>query len=88
MMDRRHFSKTLAGALGASVLPPSILLAREPGINGPRLNAWLKELSRFGERDDGGVDRVAFSDADIEGRAYVRSLMEEGGLAVRMDAGG
>lgn len=88
MMDRRHFSKTLAGALGASVLPPSILLAREPGINGPRLNAWLKELSRFGERDDGGVDRVAFSEADIEGRAYVRSLMEEGGLAVRTDAAG
>jgi N-carbamoyl-L-amino-acid hydrolase len=45
----------------------------------------LKELSRFGARPDGGVDRVAFSDADIEGRAYVSTLMEEAGLEVRVD---
>jgi N-carbamoyl-L-amino-acid hydrolase len=42
-------------------------------------------MSRFGAREDGGVDRVAFSDADIEGRAYLRSLMEESGLEVRLD---
>jgi N-carbamoyl-L-amino-acid hydrolase len=52
------------------------------------LHDWLKELSRFGSRADGGVDRMAFSDADIEGRAFVRSLMEEAGLAVRTDAVG
>jgi N-carbamoyl-L-amino-acid hydrolase len=42
----------------------------------------------FGARDDGGVDRLAFSDADIEGRAFVRSLMEEAGLEVRVDLAG
>jgi len=42
-------------------------------------------LSNFGAREDGGIDRVAFSDADIEGRRYVRSLMEEAGLDVRVD---
>ena len=42
-------------------------------------------MSRFGAREDGGIDRVAFSDADIEGRRYVRSLMEEAGLDVRVD---
>ncbi len=88
MMDRRRFSKTMAGALGASALPSSILFPREPRINGPRLHGWLLEMARFGARDDGGVDRVAFGDADIGGRAYVRSLMEEAGLAVRADAAG
>jgi N-carbamoyl-L-amino-acid hydrolase len=31
---------------------------------------------------------VAYSDADVQGRAYVRRLMEEAGLAVRVDAAG
>jgi N-carbamoyl-L-amino-acid hydrolase len=34
------------------------------------------------------VDRVAFSDADIAGRAFVRSLMEEARLTVRVDLAG
>jgi N-carbamoyl-L-amino-acid hydrolase len=34
------------------------------------------------------VDRLAFSDADIEGRAYVQALMEEAGLEVRVDLAG
>jgi N-carbamoyl-L-amino-acid hydrolase len=52
------------------------------------LHGWLRDLSVFGARDDGGVDRLAFSDADIEGRAFVRSLMEEAGLEVRVDLAG
>ncbi len=89
MMDRRHFSRVLMGTLGVSALAPGVLssslLREQPLINGPRLHRWLREMSRFGARADGGVDRVAFSDADIEGRAYVRSLMEEVGLDVRVD---
>jgi N-carbamoyl-L-amino-acid hydrolase len=89
MMDRRRFSKALIGAMGASALAPSLLspslLTAGPLINGPRLHGWLRDLSRFGARADGGVDRVAFSDADIEARRYLRSLMEETGLEVRVD---
>jgi N-carbamoyl-L-amino-acid hydrolase len=48
----------------------------------------LTELSAFGARTDGGVDRLAFSDADIQGRAFVRSLMEGAGLQVRVDLAG
>ena len=92
MMDRRQFSRTLGGALGISTFAPSILSSsvfrKQPVVNGPRLHRWLQELSRFGSREDGGVDRVAFSDADIEGRRYVRSLMEEAGLDVRVDLAG
>lgn len=75
-----------------SVLAPgllsSVLRWEGPSINGPRLHGWIRELSRFGARADGGVDRVAFSDAELEGRAYVRSLMEEAGLDIRVDLAG
>jgi len=59
-----------------------------PRINGRRLVGWLEDFSRFGQRGDGGVDRVAFSDADLEGRAWVLAQMEELGLEVRIDAAG
>jgi len=97
-MDRRRFSRTLAGVLGASFMAPRALYSSFPGgfpwrqdqplIDGPRLHGWIGALSRLGARPDGGIDRVAFSDADIEGRAYVRSLMEKAGLEVRVDVAG
>ena len=48
----------------------------------------IKALSEFGANADGGVDRVAYSPADIAGRAYIKGLMEELGLEVRVDSGG
>ncbi len=85
----------LGSGLGASALFPEALMSpflesrrtsqEQPLINGPRLHGWLRELSQFGRRPDGGVDRMAFSDADIQGRAFVRSLMESAGLEVRVD---
>src|SRR5438093_11606434 len=53
-----------------------------------RLEERIKELSAFGANREGGVSRVAFSDADVEGRKYIRSLMENAGLKVRVDAAG
>jgi N-carbamoyl-L-amino-acid hydrolase len=50
-----------------------------------RLEARIKALSRFGANPEGGVSRVAFSDADIAGREYVTKLMQEAGLTVRLD---
>jgi len=96
-MNRRHFSKTLISALGAATLPAGVLRAHgfgpgefqdPPRIDGDRINGWLADFSRFGRRADGGVDRVAFSDADLEGRAWVQALMEEMGLDVRVDVAG
>src|ERR1041385_7650947 len=52
------------------------------------LEERIRELSKFGANPEGGVSRVAFSDADIEGRKYIRSLMEKAGLKVRVDAAG
>jgi len=53
-----------------------------------RVQQHLQELARFGANPEGGVSRVAFSDADVAGRAYVRRLMEAAGLEVRIDAAG
>src|SRR5438045_8871574 len=53
-----------------------------------RMEERIKELSEFGANREGGVSRVAFSDADVEGRKYIRSLMEKAGLKVSVDAAG
>ena len=55
-------------------------------INGNRLDQHLQELSRFGANPQGGVSRVAYSDADKQGREYVITLMRAAGLDVRIDA--
>src|SRR5258708_12928028 len=53
-----------------------------------RMEKRIQELSAFGADREGGVSRVAFSNADVEGRKYIRSLMEKAGLKVRVDAAG
>ncbi len=57
-------------------------------INGKRLEQRILELAEFGKNDRGGVSRVAFSDADIQGRDYLQSLMKEAGLKIRIDEAG
>ena len=60
-----------------------------PSSSSPeRMEARINVLSQFGANPQGGVDRVAYSRADIEGRAYIKGLMEELGLEVRVDSGG
>ena len=59
-----------------------------PLADSERVQQHLSELARFGANPDGGVSRVAFSDADVAGRGYVRRLMEAAGLEVRIDAAG
>jgi N-carbamoyl-L-amino-acid hydrolase len=57
-------------------------------VNTERIERRIQELSQFGRNPGGGVSRVAFSDADVQGREYVIGLMREAGLAVRIDAAG
>jgi beta-ureidopropionase / N-carbamoyl-L-amino-acid hydrolase len=63
-----------------------------PAINAGRLRDHLEGLSVFGRPTGGvfadGVSRVAYSDADIEGRRYVTSLIGRAGLQPRVDAAG
>ncbi len=53
-----------------------------------RIEARIAALSQYGRNSDGGVSRVAFSEADIRGREYVMGLMREAGLEVEIDAAG
>jgi N-carbamoyl-L-amino-acid hydrolase len=55
-----------------------------PSIDGARLIADLRELSRFGQAGT-GVDRTAFSPQDAASRLWLRDRMARAGLEVRID---
>ncbi len=54
-------------------------------INGARLLADLRDLSAIGGRPDGGLDRIAWSEADLEGRRWFARRLVDAGLEVRTD---
>jgi N-carbamoyl-L-amino-acid hydrolase len=63
--------------------------AQEPiRANAERMEQRIQELAKFGANPEGGVSRVAYSDADIAGRKYVMDLITKAGLTVRIDAVG
>jgi N-carbamoyl-L-amino-acid hydrolase len=88
-INRREFSATVLGAAAASVLP-DVGGAQPPArrVNGARLDQHMQELSRFGRNAAGGIDRVAYSDADRDARAYVTELMRAAKLEPSVDAAG
>lgn len=49
-------------------------------VSAARMAERIGALSRFGANPEGGVSRVAFSQADIAGREYIQSLMREAAL--------
>ncbi len=54
-----------------------------------RLQGDLRDLGRIGLREaDGGVYRMAFTDADTEAKRWLSARMEAAGLEVRMDGAG
>ena len=83
-MNRRTFLGTLAA--------PAFAQTPAPRVNAARLREHLEALSIFGRPAGGtfadGVSRVAYSDADLAGRAYVMKLIEGLGLKPRIDAAG
>jgi beta-ureidopropionase / N-carbamoyl-L-amino-acid hydrolase len=59
-----------------------------PRVNGPRIIRHLEGLSEYGKNPQGGVSRVAYTEADRAGREYVRGLMRDTGLDVSTDTAG
>jgi len=53
-----------------------------------RIETRIQEISQFGAIATGGVNRVAYSDADIKARLYIVALMENAGLKVTIDPAG
>jgi N-carbamoyl-L-amino-acid hydrolase len=90
-MNRRKFNFALGTATVGLALKSPLAMAHGTAplrVNGARLNQHLHELSEFGKNPQGGVSRVAYSEADRLGREYVMSLMRSAKLNVSIDAAG
>lgn len=57
-------------------------------VNGQRIVRHLEALSEYGKNPQGGVSRVAYTDADRAARQYVIGLMRDAGLKVSIDTAG
>ena len=92
-MNRREFGRTFVHAAGALAMGRGATWPTTPGavplrVNGDRLNRHLAELAEFGKTPEGGVSRLAYSDADRQGREFVTRLMRAAALDTRIDAAG
>ena len=84
----RNISLSILCLLGLSMSAFAADKKPSPAVNGDRIQQHITGLSRFGTNPEGGVSRVAFSDADIAGRKYIGGLMQEAGLTLRTDTAG
>lgn len=57
-------------------------------IDSPRLLQMLDTLRQVGRTEAGGAHRIAYTPADVEGRAQVMEWMTEAGLEAQIDAAG
>ena len=86
-INRRQFNYGIAAALGSLSFRG---LSPQSGVrvNGKRIMDHILALAEFGKNPQGGVSRVAYSDADKQGREYVVGLMRAAKLDVSIDAAG
>ncbi len=90
-MNRRQFLHRAALTLGGlSLRPPLLTPAGQQllSVDGERLNTHLQELGEFGRTSTGDINRIAFSQADLAAREYVKRLMRAAQLEVTVDAAG
>ncbi len=57
-------------------------------VNGQRIERRIFELAKFGKDENGRGYRVAYTNGDIEGRAWFMDLMKKAGLNPTIDAAG
>jgi N-carbamoyl-L-amino-acid hydrolase len=57
-------------------------------VNTIRLEQRIDKLAEYGKTPEGGANRVAFSDEDIQSRKYLLAIMKEAGLEVHIDEAG
>jgi beta-ureidopropionase / N-carbamoyl-L-amino-acid hydrolase len=70
--------------LAAAAAAQTVDAAADP----KRMAARIEALGAFGANPEGGVSRIAYSDADLAGREYIAGLMRAAGLTVRVDTAG
>jgi N-carbamoyl-L-amino-acid hydrolase len=86
-INRREFTYGFGLSVGM------LSLMRFPGqerlrVNGERVMEHILALGEFGKNPQGGVSRVAYSEADKQGRDYVLGLLKAARLEVKIDAAG
>jgi N-carbamoyl-L-amino-acid hydrolase len=86
-MNRREFNLGLLGTAGAFAFRP-FSLQTQLRVNGARILEHINALAEFGKNPQGGVSRVAYSEADRRGREFVFGLMQQAKLDVSIDAAG
>ena len=86
-MNRREFDFALLSVIGWSACK-AVQAQSPPLINGRRLNEHLNALGEFGKNPQGGVSRIAYTEADRQGREFVIGLMRAAELDVSIDAAG
>jgi beta-ureidopropionase / N-carbamoyl-L-amino-acid hydrolase len=57
-------------------------------VNEERIEQRIQEFAKFGINEQGQPYRVAYSQGDIDGRAYFMDLMKKAGLEVHIDYAG
>jgi beta-ureidopropionase / N-carbamoyl-L-amino-acid hydrolase len=95
LVSRRELLYGMAAACIGSAMPASSTaqIGRPGlGIDAERLRSRLEDLSINGRPAGGtfadGVSRIAYSDADVDGRKYAIQAMAEAGLKPRIDPAG
>lgn len=86
LINRREFTYSLALSVGALSLRSPF--QKQVRVNGQRIMDHINALAEFGKNPQGGASRVAYSDADKQGREYVMGLMKNARLDVTIDAAG
>jgi len=86
-MNRRDFNNVVLGLAATAV--PGLARAQPPTrVNGERLNQHLAVLSQFGRNPQGGVSRLAYTDADLQARGLVMEWMRAAKLEPSIDFAG
>ena len=82
-MNRREFTRTAVGAVGAMSLgrnpfgdrrAAGHLVSPDLRVDGERISVNLTKLSQFGKNPSGGVSRVAYTQFDKDGRELALQL--------------
>jgi N-carbamoyl-L-amino-acid hydrolase len=61
---------------------------RQLVVDGGRILERLHAMAKIGRSPQGGINRIAYSSADVQGRAYVMELMRAAQLEISVDAAG
>lgn len=87
-MNRREFNQRVLLGATALALPGAHTRQSNLRVSAEPIHGHLAALAEFGKNPEGGVSRVAYSEADIAARPVVRGWMDEAHLETSIDTAG